>query len=82
MAISRVRRAFLAPRRRLHAGRTLSDAELDALDQLDDVEALADRHFPTLTPPSVPSSLWALGLSVRALAPRFSNDFERPSVTA
>ena len=48
MEISRVRRRFFVDAG-AHAGRVLSDAELDALDQLDDAEAL-DMALPTLTP--------------------------------
>jgi hypothetical protein len=71
--ISRVRRGFFVDAG-AHAGRVLSDAELDALDQLDDADAL-DMALPTLTPSERTELLWALRLSVRALAPRFSNDF-------
>ena len=74
MEISRVRRGFFVDAG-AHAGRVLSEAELDALDQLDDVEAL-DVALPTLTPAARTELLWALRLSVRALAPRFSNDFD------
>jgi hypothetical protein len=65
--IRRVRRAFFADAG-VHFGRALTDAELDTLDQLDDVEAL-DTALPTLTPNERTELLWALRLSVRALAP-------------
>jgi hypothetical protein len=74
MEISRARRAFFVDAG-AHAGRVLADAELDALDQLDDLEAL-EVALPTLTPAQHTELLWALRLSVRALAPRFSNDFD------
>ena len=65
--VRRVRRGFLVDAG-VHFGRALTDAELDALDQLDDAEALAGA-LPTLTPSERTELLWALRLSVRALAP-------------
>jgi hypothetical protein len=64
--IRRVRRAFFADAG-VHFGRALTDADLDALDQLDDIEAVATA-LPSLTPTEQTEVLWALRLTVRAIA--------------